>query len=95
MEKCWRWFFIGRLAILLAFTPEVRAADAAAPYLRAAPATAAASQVRLVPRVTGASGASASDAAFLVREPRLREGDGSFATLPSQQSATLATGGRF
>jgi hypothetical protein len=26
--KSWRWFFIGRLAVLLAFTPEVRAAEA-------------------------------------------------------------------
>ena len=38
MHKSWRWFFIGRLAVLLAFTPEVRAAEATAPSLRADPA---------------------------------------------------------
>ena len=31
MQKGWKWFFIGRLAIMLAFTPEVRVAEATAP----------------------------------------------------------------
>ena len=32
MRKSWRWFFIGRLAVILAFTPEVRAAATTVPY---------------------------------------------------------------
>ena len=32
MQKGWKWFFIGRLAIMLAFTPEVRVAEATVPH---------------------------------------------------------------
>jgi hypothetical protein len=52
MHKSWRWFFIGRLAVLLAFTPEVRAAEATAPSLRAEPADT--KRALLAPRVSSA-----------------------------------------
>ena len=51
MQKSWRWFFIGRLAIMLAFTPEVRSAEVKVPYLNREPATAEAKRARLVTQV--------------------------------------------
>jgi hypothetical protein len=30
MRRSWKWFFIGRMVVLLAFTPEVRTAELAA-----------------------------------------------------------------
>jgi hypothetical protein len=52
MHKSWRWLFIGRLVVLLVFTPEVRAAEATAPNLRAEPADT--KRALLAPRVSSA-----------------------------------------
>jgi hypothetical protein len=51
MQKSWRWFYIGRLAIMLAFTPEVRAAEVTVPYTDREPATADAKRARLLSQV--------------------------------------------
>ena len=48
MQKSWRWFFIGRLAIMLAFTPEVRSAEVKVPIPNREPATVDAKRAQLV-----------------------------------------------
>ena len=61
MQKSWKWFFIGRLVIMLAFMPEVRAAEVTVPYPNREPATVDAKRTRLVPQVTSQEPEQADD----------------------------------
>jgi hypothetical protein len=92
MQKSWSWLFIGRLVVLLAFTPEVWAAKVAAsdhPILNpeAAPTLPSKGPPLVLGALVGGGAAAAIDSGFLARS--------TVAILPKQQDATMALGGRF
>ena len=80
MQRSWKWLLIGRLVVLLAFTPEVRTAELASSEQRS-------------PNPEGV--AAKPNIAFIARAPIRRDVGIRLAILPKKQGSTLSAGGRF